>query len=39
MITTETEAREFLSSLFESYNNRDWKKFFGSYVWEDCLFF
>jgi len=39
MITTETEAREFLRGLFESYNNRDWEKFFGSYVWEDCLFF
>ncbi len=39
MITTETEAREFLRGLFDSYNTRDWDRFFDRYVWEDCLFF
>ena len=35
MITTETEAREFLRGFFKSCNNRNWEEFFGRYVWED----
>jgi hypothetical protein len=39
VITTEQEAREFLRGCFESYNVRDWDRFFDKYVWETCLFF
>ena len=39
MITTEKGAREFLRGCFESYNIRDWYRFFDEYAWDDCLFF